>query len=135
MCTSACASAGLRHTSSSSSTSVPSSAAQNDDQSKPEDEASTSRLVSPDMMYLKAHGMPPVDPRLMAGLRVMLLGKCLLCACAIRGCWFGAFELVTRVGQNHIFIGMYGEHTVFLAGKSTYIRSYTVQMYGSGQPY
>lgn len=36
---------------------------------------STSRLVSPELMYLKAHGMPPVDPRLLAGLRVMLLGE------------------------------------------------------------
>ena len=40
-----------------------------------------------------------------------------------------------RSGQNHTFIGMYGVYTVFLAGKSPYIRSYTVQIYGSGQPY
>jgi len=39
-----------------------------------------------------------------------------------------------RVGQNHIFIRIYGEHTVFLAGKSPYIRSYMVYIYGSGQP-
>lgn len=32
-----------------------------------------SRLMSPDLMFLKAHGMPPIDPRLLAGLRVMLL--------------------------------------------------------------
>ena len=40
-----------------------------------------------------------------------------------------------RVGQNHTCIGIYGVHTVFLAGKSPYIRSYTVQIYCSGQPY
>ena len=28
-----------------------------------------------------------------------------------------------RVGQTHTFIGIYGVHTVFLAGESTYIRS------------
>ena len=39
-----------------------------------------------------------------------------------------------RVGQNHTFIGIYGVYIVFLAGISPYIRSYTVQMYGSGQP-
>jgi hypothetical protein len=39
-----------------------------------------------------------------------------------------------RVGQNHTFIGTYGVYTVFLAGKSPYIRSCTVCMYGSGQP-
>ena len=40
-----------------------------------------------------------------------------------------------RVGQNHTFIGIYGVQTVFLAGKSLYIRSLTVQIYGSGHPY
>jgi hypothetical protein len=40
-----------------------------------------------------------------------------------------------RVGQNHTFIGIYGVHTVFLAWKSPYILSYTVCIYGSGQPY
>ena len=39
-----------------------------------------------------------------------------------------------RVGQNHTFIGIYGVFTVFLAGKSPYIRSFTVCIYGSGQP-
>jgi hypothetical protein len=43
--------------------------------------------------------------------------------------------VIYRVGQNHTFIGIYGVHTVLLAGKSPYIRSYTVQIYGSGQPY
>jgi len=43
--------------------------------------------------------------------------------------------LTIRVGQNHTFIGIYGVYTVFLAGKSPYIRSYTVCIYGSGQPY
>ena len=42
---------------------------------------------------------------------------------------------MSSVGQNHTFIGLDGVHTVFLAGKSPYIRLYTVQMYGSGQPY
>ena len=36
----------------------------------------------------------------------------------------------TRVGQNHI----YTVNTVFLAGKSPKIRSYTVHIYGYGQP-
>jgi len=40
-----------------------------------------------------------------------------------------------RVGQNHTFIGIYGVYTEFLAGKLSYIRSYTVCIYGSGQPY
>ena len=40
-----------------------------------------------------------------------------------------------RVGQNHTCIGIYGVCTVFLAGKSPYIRSCTVQVYNSGQPY
>jgi hypothetical protein len=41
---------------------------------------------------------------------------------------------LSRVGQNHIFIRIYGINTVFLAGKSPYIRLYTVCIYGSGQP-
>jgi len=41
---------------------------------------------------------------------------------------------MTRVGQNHTFIGIYGVYTVFLAGKSPYIRSYTVCIYSTGQP-
>jgi hypothetical protein len=39
-----------------------------------------------------------------------------------------------RVGQNHACIGIYGVYTVFLAGKLPYIRSYTVCIYGCGQP-
>ncbi|KAF5836170.1 hypothetical protein DUNSADRAFT_6322 [Dunaliella salina] len=39
----------------------------------PNSSATESRLFSPEMVYLKAHGMPPVDPRLLAGLRIMLL--------------------------------------------------------------
>jgi len=35
---------------------------------------------------------------------------------------------ICRVGQNHIY-------AVFLAGKPPNIRSYTVYIYGSGQPY
>ena len=41
---------------------------------------------------------------------------------------------IHRVGQNHIYT-IYGEYTVFFAGKSPNIRSYTVCIYGSGQPY
>ena len=41
---------------------------------------------------------------------------------------------VSRVGQNHTFIGIYGVHAIFLAGKSPYTQSQTVQIYGSGQP-
>jgi len=41
---------------------------------------------------------------------------------------------IGKVGQNHTFIGIYGVYMVFLAGKSPYIRSYTVCIYGSGQP-
>jgi hypothetical protein len=51
-------------------------------------------------------------------------------------CLCGILDVhMCRVGQNHTFIGMYGVYTVFLAGKPPYIRSYTVQIYGSGQPY
>jgi len=37
----------------------------------------------------------------------------------------GQFD-IARVGQNHTFIGIYGVHTVFSAGKSPYVRSYTM---------
>jgi len=37
--------------------------------------------------------------------------------------------LICRAGQNHTFIGIYGVYTVFLAGKSPNIRSYTVCVY------
>jgi len=37
---------------------------------------------------------------------------------------------MNRVGQNHIN----SVHTVFLAGKSPNVKSYTVYVYGSGQP-
>jgi hypothetical protein len=40
---------------------------------------------------------------------------------------------MVRVGQNHIPI--YGVYTVCLAGNSPNIRSNTVLIYGSGQPY
>jgi predicted adenine nucleotide alpha hydrolase (AANH) superfamily ATPase len=46
----------------------------------------------------------------------------------------GARCAVCRVCQNHTFIGIYGVHMVFIAGKSPYIWSYTVCIYGSGQP-
>jgi len=51
------------------------------------------------------------------------------------GMLYTVYCVLYRVGQNHTCIGIYGIHTVFLAGKSPYIRSYTVQMYGTGQPY
>jgi hypothetical protein len=38
-------------------------------------------------------------------------------------------DRMCRVGQNHIFIRIYGVHTVFKAGKSPYIWSYTVYVY------
>jgi hypothetical protein len=41
---------------------------------------------------------------------------------------------IPRAGQNHKFIRIYGVRTVLLAGKSPYIRSHTVRIYGSGQP-
>ena len=47
----------------------------------------------------------------------------------------GQGSLMTRVGRNNTFIGIYGVYTVILAGKSPYIRSYMVCIYGSGQPY
>ena len=45
------------------------------------------------------------------------------------------YMYMLRVGQNHTLISIYGIYTVFLAGKSPYIQSYTVCIYGSGQPY
>jgi len=35
----------------------------------------------------------------------------------------------------HTYMRTYGVYTVFFAEKSPYIRSYTVCIYGSGQPY
>jgi hypothetical protein len=40
-----------------------------------------------------------------------------------------------RVGPNHTHIRIHGMNTIFLAGKLPYMRSYTVYIYGSGQPY
>jgi hypothetical protein len=40
-----------------------------------------------------------------------------------------------KLARTIHLIGIYGVYTVPLAGKSPYIRSYTVQIYGSGQPY
>jgi len=50
----------------------------------------------------------------------------------VRG-WNGMF--IYRVGQNHTFIGIYVVYMVFFWGKPPYIRSYTVCIYDSGQPY
>ena len=50
---------------------------------------------------------------------------------------------ISRVGQNHVYTvytqndgewHLAGVHTVLLAGESPNIRSYTVCLYGSGQP-
>jgi hypothetical protein len=49
--------------------------------------------------------------------------------------------VVLRVGQNSIYVGLARTiyirciYTVFLAGKSPNVRSYTLHIYGSGQPY
>ena len=40
-----------------------------------------------------------------------------------------------RVGQIHTYIRIYSVCTVMWAGKSPYIRSYTVYIHSSGQPY
>jgi hypothetical protein len=42
--------------------------------------------------------------------------------------------VMCRVGQNHIFTRIHAVHTVNFAEKSPYIRSYTVDIYGCGQP-
>jgi len=55
-----------------------------------------------------------------------------VCVCVASTC---TYDNMIRVGQNHTVIGIYGVHTVFLAGKLPYIRPYTVCIYGSGQPY
>jgi hypothetical protein len=55
-----------------------------------------------------------------------LILRRLLCGSALRQC-------MSRVGQKHTSIGIYNVHTVFVAGKSPYVRSYTMQIYGSGQ--
>ena len=50
-------------------------------------------------------------------------------------------RLATSCSSLDVYIGLartihiYGVHTVFSAGKSSHIRSYTVCKYGSGQPY
>ena len=44
-----------------------------------------------------------------------------------------AVNKTSRMGQNHVDI--YSVHTVYLAGKSPNIRSYTVNTYSPGQPY
>jgi hypothetical protein len=43
------------------------------------------------------------------------------------------YTCITRVGQNHNYTVYL--HTVFSAGKSPDIRSHTVHIFGSGQPY
>ena len=72
--------------------------------------------------YCKLENNTRVYGHFILYFRVSLSGRPLLaCTC--------------RLGQNHIFIRIYGVHTVLLAGKSPYIQSYTVCIYGSGQPY
>jgi len=54
---------------------------------------------------------------------------CVLVAVQVRGT-FGLYEslhskpfaYICRAGQNHTFMGIYGVHTVCLAGNSPYIR-------------
>jgi hypothetical protein len=41
----------------------------------------------------------------------------------------------SRVGQNHTYLRIHGKYTVFLAGRTPFVRSYTEHMYASGQPY
>jgi len=41
---------------------------------------------------------------------------------------------LARTIYIYIYLYIYGVYTVFLAGKSPNIRSYTVNIYGSGQP-
>jgi hypothetical protein len=43
--------------------------------------------------------------------------------------------LVAKVGHNHTHVRIYGVYMVFLIGELPYIRSYTVYIHGSGQPY
>jgi len=64
----------------------------------------------------------------------LLRGVERVCVCVYVSC-FIVTSVICRVGQGHTFIGIYGVLTVFLAGKLPYIPSYTVQIYGSGQPY
>jgi hypothetical protein len=39
-----------------------------------------------------------------------------------------------RVGRNHTYIPIYNVNAVFSTGKFPYMRSYTMYIYGSGQP-
>jgi hypothetical protein len=39
-----------------------------------------------------------------------------------------------KVGQNYIFLCIYCAHTIFSAGQSPYLPSYTVCIYSSGPP-
>ena len=47
----------------------------------------------------------------------------------------GNSRQIARVGQNHTYISIYGVYTLVLAGELPYIRSNTVYIYSSGQPY
>jgi len=63
------------------------------------------------------------------------VGALLELVCKQEGCGPTiVYQHIGRVDQKHTFIGIYSVHTVFLAGKSPYIQSYMVQIYGSGQP-
>jgi len=56
-----------------------------------------------------------------------------LYSCFLRYCHSTISLIASFVGLART-IYIYGVYTVFLAGKSLYIRSYTVHIYGSGQP-
>jgi hypothetical protein len=80
--------------------------------------------------FLWLFSMPDIH-----GVRSLLAVRCIACWQCVVCLERGLRSLVSRVGQNHTCKGVYGVHTVFLAGKSPYIRSYTMCIYGSGQPY
>ena len=62
--------------------------------------------------------------------------------CSVQCDWFNLcnalcthrYALCNALYIHHACIRIYGVYTVILVGKSPYIRSYTVYIYGSGQP-
>jgi len=62
-------------------------------------------------------------------LRALFIMVERVCAARVLACFaYSATQVVgvCRVGQNHTFIGIYRVYAVLFAGKSPYIRSYTV---------
>ena len=89
----------------------------------------TERVLCPQTAVVQLWMKPYYRPEKTAPQNLCLL------ASAIQYTVYGIWPYdIRRVGQNHTFIGIYGVYTVFLAGKSPYIRSYTVCINGSGQP-